>query len=83
MGRGKIELKRRDRYQIEHLLNGGLQAVRTTLRALGLAPDDPKTVVHCKGVNIWPEMGPLLMRSVSIVRTIRALFIGFKVLRIV
>src|SRR5664280_2735623 len=37
MSRGKrleIELKPRDRQQVEKLLGGGLQAVRTTLRVL-------------------------------------------------
>src|ERR1035437_2626276 len=43
MSRGKrleIELKPRDRQQVEKLLGGGLQAVRTTLRALALRQMD-------------------------------------------
>src|ERR1035437_11130910 len=43
MGRGirlQIKLSARDRHQLDELLSGGLQAVRTTLRALGLRQMD-------------------------------------------
>jgi hypothetical protein len=43
LGRGirlQIELKQRDRQQVEQLLSSGLQAVRTTLRALALRQMD-------------------------------------------
>ena len=55
MGRGKrlqIELKRRDRYQLEQLLSGGLQAVRTTLRALALRQMDQGLPTPAVGANL-------------------------------
>ena len=55
MGRGKrlqIELKQRDRQQIEQLLGGGLQAVRTTLRALALRQMDQGQSTPAVGANL-------------------------------
>src|ERR1035437_1122452 len=55
MSRGKrleIELKPRDRQQIEKLLGGGLQAVRTTLRALALRQMDQGQSTPAVGVNL-------------------------------
>ena len=52
MGRGvrlQIELKQRDRHQVEQLLSGGLQAVRTTLRALALRQMDQGAINTCGG----------------------------------
>ena len=43
MGRGKalrVQLSRRDRQQLDRLLSGGLQPVRTVLRALALRQMD-------------------------------------------
>ena len=54
MGRGKrleIELKPRDRRQVEQLLGGGLQAVRTTLRALALRQMDQGQSTPAVGAN--------------------------------
>jgi hypothetical protein len=54
MSRGKrleIELKPRDRQQVEKLLAGGLQAVRTTLRALALRQMDQGQSTPAVGVN--------------------------------
>jgi transposase len=55
MGRGirlQIELKRRDRQQVEQLLSGGLQAVRTTLRALALRQLDQGQSTPAVGANL-------------------------------
>src|ERR1700676_5357134 len=55
MGRGKrlqIELKQRDRQQVEQLLGGGLQAVRTTLRALALRQMDQGQSTPAVGANL-------------------------------
>src|SRR5664279_6637885 len=55
MSRGKrleIELKPRDRQQVEKLLGGGLQAVRTTLRALALRQMDNGQSTPAVGVNL-------------------------------
>src|ERR1035438_1451311 len=55
MGRGKrlqIELKQRDRQQVEQLLGGGLQAVRTTLRALALRQMDQGQSTPAVGANV-------------------------------
>src|ERR1019366_4493683 len=55
MGRGErlqIELKQRDRQQIEQLLGGGLQAVRTTLRALALRQMDQGQSTPAVGANL-------------------------------
>src|SRR5258708_24369929 len=55
MGRGKrlqIELKQRDRQQLEQLLGGGLQAVRTTLRALALRQMDQGQCTPAVGANL-------------------------------
>ncbi len=55
MGRGirlQIELKRRDRQQVAQLLRGGLQAVRTTLRALALRQLDQGQSTPAVGANL-------------------------------
>ena len=55
MGRGKrlqIELKQRDRQQVEALLGGGLQAVRTTLRGLALRQMDQGQSTPAVGANL-------------------------------
>src|ERR1035441_2347138 len=55
MSRGKrleIELKPRDRQQVEKLLGGGLQAVRTTLRALALRQMDQGQSTPAVGANL-------------------------------
>src|ERR1039458_5834233 len=55
MSRGKrleIELKPRDRQQIEKLLAGGVQAVRTTLRALALRQMDQGQSTPAVGANL-------------------------------
>ena len=55
MSRGKrleIELKPRDRQQVEKLLGGGLQAVRTTLRALALLQLDQGQSTPAVGANL-------------------------------
>ena len=55
MSRGKrleIELKPRDRPQVEKLLGGGLQAVRTTLRALALRQMDQGQSTPAVGANL-------------------------------
>ena len=55
MSRGKrlqIELKQRDRQQVEQLLGSGLQAVRTTLRALALRQMDQGQSTPAVGVNL-------------------------------
>jgi transposase len=55
MGNGKrlqIELKQRDRQQVEQLLGGGLQAVRTTLRALALRQMDQGLSTPAVGTNL-------------------------------
>src|ERR1035438_9077005 len=55
MSRGKrleIELKPRDRQQVEKLLGGGLQAVRTTLRALALRQMDQGLSTPAVGANL-------------------------------
>src|ERR1035438_7436890 len=55
MGRGErlqIELKQRDRQQIEQLLGGGLRAVRTTLRALALRQMDQGQSTPAVGANL-------------------------------
>src|ERR1035437_3460159 len=55
MSRGKrleIELKPRDRQQVEKLLGGGLQAVRTTLRALALRQMDQGQSTPVVGANL-------------------------------
>src|ERR1017187_5152530 len=56
MSRGKrleIELKPRDRQQVEKLLAGGLQAVRTALRALALRQMDQGAVHTRRGCQPW------------------------------
>jgi len=58
MGRGvrfQIELKKRDRQQGEQLLSGGLQAVRTTLRALALRQMDQGQSTPAVGANLGPS----------------------------
>jgi hypothetical protein len=55
MGRGnrlQIELKARDRQQIDQLLSGGLQAVRTTLRALALRQMDQGQFSPAVGLDL-------------------------------
>ena len=55
MGRGvrlQIELKQRERQQVEQLLSGGLQAVRTTLRALALRQMDQGQATPAVGANL-------------------------------
>ncbi len=55
MGRGKrlqIELKKRDRQQVEQLLAGDLQAVRTTLRAFALRQMDQGQPTPAVGANL-------------------------------
>src|ERR1035437_5261174 len=55
MSRGKrlqIELKQRDRRQVEQLLGSGLQAVRTTLGALALSQMDQGPSTPAVGVNL-------------------------------
>src|SRR5260370_24221608 len=55
MSRGKrleIELKPRDRQQVDQLLGGGLQAVRTTLRALALRQLDQGQSTPAVGANV-------------------------------
>jgi putative transposase len=48
----QIELKQRDRQQIDQLLGGGLQAVRTTLRALALRQLDQGQSTPAVGANL-------------------------------
>jgi putative transposase len=55
MGRGnrlQIALKARDRQQVDQLLSGGLQAVRTTLRALALRQMDQGQFTPAVGLNL-------------------------------
>jgi len=55
MGRGnrlQIELKARDRQQVDQLLSGGLQAVRTTLRALALRQMDQGQFTPAVGASL-------------------------------
>jgi putative transposase len=55
MGRGirlHIELKKRDRQQVEQLLSCGLQSVRTTLRALALRQMDQGQSTPAVGTNL-------------------------------
>ena len=55
MGRGirlQIELKTRDRQQVDQLLGGGLQSVRTTLRALALRQMDQGQSTPAVGANL-------------------------------
>src|ERR1035437_1299137 len=53
MGRGlRIELTRRHRGQLEELLSGGLQPVRTVLRALALRQMDAGRPTPAVGVNL-------------------------------
>jgi len=55
MSRGKrleIELKPRDRQQVEQMLGGGLQAVRATLRALALRQMDQGQFTPAVGANL-------------------------------
>jgi putative transposase len=55
MSRGirlQIELKTRDRQQVEKLLSGGLQSVRTTLRALALRQMDQGQSTPAVGANL-------------------------------
>src|SRR5664280_724304 len=55
MGRGvrlQIKLRQRDRQQVEQLLSGGLQAVRTTLRALALRQMDRGQSTPAVGTNL-------------------------------
>jgi hypothetical protein len=55
MGRGirlQIELKSRDRQQVEQLLGGGLQSVRTTLRALALRQMDQGQSTPAVGASL-------------------------------
>jgi putative transposase len=48
----QIELKQRDRQQIDQLLGGGLQGVRTTLRALALRQLDQGQSTPAVGANL-------------------------------
>ena len=48
----QIELKQRDRQQIDQLLAGGLQGVRTTLRALALRQLDQGQSTPAVGANL-------------------------------
>jgi len=48
----QIELKQRDRQQIDQLLGSGLQSVRTTLRALALRQLDQGQSTPAVGVNL-------------------------------
>jgi putative transposase len=53
MGRGlRIELTRRHRGQLEELLSGGLQPVRTVLRALALRQMDAGRPTPAVGANL-------------------------------
>jgi transposase len=55
MGRGirlQIKLTRRDRRQLDDLLGGGLQTVRTTLRALALRQMDQGRSTPAVGANL-------------------------------
>ena len=55
MTRGKrleIELKPRDRQRVDQMLGGGLQAVRTTLRALALRQMDQGQSTPTVGANL-------------------------------
>jgi transposase len=55
MGRGKrleVQLERCDREQVEQLLSGGLQSVRTTLRALALRQMDQGQSTPVVGANL-------------------------------
>ena len=55
MGRGKrleIELTQRDRRQLDELLSGGLQPVRTILRALALRQIDQGQSTPAVGANL-------------------------------
>jgi putative transposase len=55
MGRGvrlQIELQQRDRHRVEQLLSGGLQSVRTTLRALALRQMDQGLSTPAVGANL-------------------------------
>jgi len=55
MSRGirlQIELKTRDRQQVDQLLGGGLQSVRTTLRALALRQMDQGQSTPAVGANL-------------------------------
>jgi putative transposase len=48
----QIELKQRDRQQIDQLLGSGLQSVRTTLRALALRQLDQGQSTPAVGANL-------------------------------
>src|SRR5258708_24504213 len=50
--RREVELKQRDRQEIDQLLGGGLQAVRTTLRALALRQLDQGQSTPAVGANL-------------------------------
>ena len=53
MGRGlRIELTRRERQQLDELLSGGLQPVRTGLRALALRQMDDGLSTPAVGANL-------------------------------
>ena len=55
MGRGKalrIQLSRRDRQQLDELLSGGLQPVRTVLRALALRQMDTGQATPAVAVSL-------------------------------
>jgi putative transposase len=55
MGRGirlQVQLKQRDRQEIEQLLSAGLQAVRTTLRALALRQMDQGQSTPAVGASL-------------------------------
>ena len=53
MGRGLcLELSRRDRHQLEELLSGGLQPVRTVLRALALRQMEDGQSTAAVGVSL-------------------------------
>lgn len=53
MGRGlRIELSRRDRQQLDKLLSGGLQPVRTVLRGLALRQLDDGWSTAAVGANL-------------------------------
>src|ERR1035437_153086 len=53
MGRGLcLELSRRDRHRLDELLSGGLQPVRTVLRALALRQMDDGQSTPAVGVSL-------------------------------
>ena len=68
MGRGvrlHIELKKRDRQQVEELLSGGLQEVHTALRALALRQVDQGQSTPAVGALGLRQRGSLFYRLSS------------------